>query len=116
MQLSLEMRLCALDEMPLFDNRRPLHLLRLDGGHGRLVMVVMRSQMAVQVVVVVVFHVDARSPVHVVLMVRLLSLFHRVSVVVVRLIFGAVPLLFGRFVLDARVRRPARRGLPMGPI
>lgn len=116
MQFSRGMRLCALDEMPLFDNRWPLHLFGLDGVHGRLMVVVMRSQMAIQVVVVVVFNVDARSSVHVVLMVHLLGLFHRVSVVMVRLIIGAVPLLFRRFVLDARVRWPAGRGLPMGPI
>lgn len=105
--------LCALDEVPLLDDRRPLDLFRLDGGYGLLLMVV-RPQVSVHVFVVFVF-VHAWSAVH---LVRVVGLFHhavRVTVVVIRsLIIGTGP-LFGHVVLTARIRWPARSSLPMGP-
>jgi len=102
----------ALDEVPLLDDRRPLDLLRLDRGQRRLMVV--WPQVRVHVVVnVLVLVDDAWFAVHV--LVPVVCPFHHalwVSVVVVRLIIGTSPLV-GHVVLDAQVRWPARRGLPV---
>jgi hypothetical protein len=107
--------LCALDKVPLFDNRWSLNLFRLDGRYCRLMMV--WSQMSVHVVIVViVFVTDVRSAVYI--LVRIVGVFHhtvRVIVLMIRLVIGTGNLLFGCVFLAARVRWPTRSGLPVGP-
>lgn len=122
----------ALDKVSLLDDRRPLDLLRLHRGQRRLMMVMRRwSQVRVHVFVdyvvvrVALVDDDARfADEHLMHLVPVVGpLFHRhtaaaavrVPVVVVRLIIGTGPVV-GHVVLDARVRWPARRGLPVGPI
>lgn len=107
--------LCALDKVPLFDNRWSLNLFRLDGRYCRLMM--MWSQMSVHVViVVVVFVTNVRSTVYVLICV--VGMFHhtvRIIVLMIRLVIGTRYLLFDCVFLAARVRWSTRSGLPVGP-
>jgi len=103
--------LCALDKVPLFDNRWSLNLFRLDGRHCLLMM---WSQMGVHVVVIIVFVTNVRSAVDILICV--VSVFHytvRVIVLMIRLVIRTGNLLFSSIVLANRVRWPTGSGLPV---
>lgn len=104
--------LCALDKVPLFDNRWSLNLFRLDGRHWWLMM---WSQMSVHIVVVIMFVTNVRPAVDILICV--VSVFHytvRIIILMIRLVIRTGNLLFSGIVLAARIWRPTGSGLPVG--